>query len=284
MKYTLKTNLFLMVVLVFISACTSKTSNHNSLQLNLNDIDITANQDLADPVPMTIKSILPIQNSLPEVNEITYGDLFYNDEVIPFKNREDVLDNDKEVGTSGVIIQGVNGLKRQELRKVFVNNEFSHDEIVKDFYEVKAPIHHQSWVGTKPVSNDSDNRTINTTADNTTAMEIITLINMEREQVSLNSIPPGNSKLFSVANIRAKEIIEDFSHTSKSGNQGLYYEALYRHSSSVDARRIVSLWMQSPSHRDVLLNTDSIAQSVAINRDDKGRYTVVLLMQPEWVK
>ena len=82
-------------------------------------------------------------------DQITYGDIEHNDSTIPFKVLDTRYDQTRDKDTSGNITKGQNGIKRKEVRKVYVNNKYSHTETVKDTYILKEPIHEQKWIGTK---------------------------------------------------------------------------------------------------------------------------------------
>ena len=81
-------------------------------------------------------------------DKITYGEIENEDSMIPFKVLDPKYDNIKDKNTSGYITKGQNGIKRKEIRKVYVNEKYSHTETVKDTYILKEPIHEQKWIGT----------------------------------------------------------------------------------------------------------------------------------------
>ena len=82
-------------------------------------------------------------------DKITYGDIEQDDSTIPFKVLDPKYDNTKDINTSGYITKGQYGIKRKEVRKVYINEKYSHTETVKDTYILKEPINEQKWIGTK---------------------------------------------------------------------------------------------------------------------------------------
>ena len=80
---------------------------------------------------------------------ITYGDIEFIDETIPYKTLDAKQDHNEDKDTTGILVKGKNGLRRKEKRKVYVNGKYSHTETVKDYYIVLNPKHEQHWIGTK---------------------------------------------------------------------------------------------------------------------------------------
>lgn len=81
--------------------------------------------------------------------KLTYGDIEHEDSMIFFKVLDHIYDQTKDKDSSGYITKGQNGIKRKEVRKVYVNDKYSHTETVKDTYTLKEPTHEQKWIGTK---------------------------------------------------------------------------------------------------------------------------------------
>lgn len=84
-------------------------------------------------------------------DKISYGAMKYEDATIYFKVLDPKYDNTKDKNTSGYITKGENGLKRREIRKVYINRKYSYTETVKDTYILKEPVHEQKWIGTKEI-------------------------------------------------------------------------------------------------------------------------------------
>lgn len=83
--------------------------------------------------------------------KISYSNIEFIDGEILFKTLDPNHDNTKDKNTSGYITKGENGIKRKEVRKVYINDKYSHTETVKDTYVLKEPIHEQKWIGTKEI-------------------------------------------------------------------------------------------------------------------------------------
>ena len=210
-----------------------------------------------------------------DIEHVTYGEIETIDRIVYYEVLKDIEDQNQPLGNRGILSEGNNGLKRQEVRDVFINGIFNHQEIVKDTYDVRFVQHEQSRIGTK-VNNVKSKAAINESFTD----EITRFVNVQHEQYGLSAVVKSTGIIQEVSNIRAHEIISSFSHTSVSNNVGNYFEALYRCSNESSQERIVEAWMKSPAHREVLLNTDSKAQSVGLFIDDSGSIFVVLLKQP----
>lgn len=82
-------------------------------------------------------------------DKATYGDVEHEDSTISYKVLDPKYDQTRDKDTSGYITKGQNGIKRKEVRKVYINEKYSHTETVKNTYILKEPIHEQKWIGTK---------------------------------------------------------------------------------------------------------------------------------------
>jgi len=95
--------------------------------------------------------------------------------------------------------------------------------------------------------------------------EVVRLVNIERAKLGLSALEES-SRLHDVANIRAREIINTFSHIRPDGNP--WHTALaesgitYRTSGENIAAgqktpaEVVESWMNSPGHRANILNEE----------------------------
>ena len=120
--------------------------------------------------------------------------------------------------------------------------------------------------------------------------ELLVLINLEREKVGVEPLE-GLELLYDMANVRAEEASIRFRHTRPDGTRcftifkqnALTYKAAgenlaYGYSQPGD---IVKAWMNSPSHKDNILDPDF--QFVGIGYYDNGRrvYSSLLFYTPK---
>lgn len=109
--------------------------------------------------------------------------------------------------------------------------------------------------------------------------EIARLTNIEREKAGL-SILSYNTSLEAGAQIRAAEIIENFSHTRPDGSRfftafgNLQYKNIGENLGSGfrTPEAVVNAWMNSTSHKANILKPEYQEISVAITKDADGRY------------
>lgn len=109
--------------------------------------------------------------------------------------------------------------------------------------------------------------------------EIARLTNIEREKAGL-SILSYNTSLEAGAQIRAAEIIENFSHTRPDGSRfftafgNLQYKNIGENLGSGfrTPEAVVDAWMNSTSHKANILKPEYREISVAITKDADGRY------------
>ena len=127
------------------------------------------------------------------------------------------------------------------------------------------------------------------------AIDIIDSTNKERKKVNLELLKES-SALSYAAYLRAKDILkyQDFSHeATQSGNREVRYVAQvvgYRYSNigenlalgGDDPNEVISGWLNSPGHRENILNKDFDEVGVAVLngtfQDDKDVYIVVQLL------
>lgn len=109
--------------------------------------------------------------------------------------------------------------------------------------------------------------------------EIARLTNIEREKAGL-SILSYNTSLEAGAQIRAAEIIENFSHTRPDGSRfftafgNLQYKNIGENLGSGfrTPEAVVNAWMNSASHKANILKPEYQEISVAITKDADGKY------------
>jgi uncharacterized protein YkwD len=120
---------------------------------------------------------------------------------------------------------------------------------------------------------------VSTTPAATWQLEIARLTNIEREKAGL-SILTYNTSLEAGANIRANEIIDNFSHTRPDGSRfftafgDLQYKNIGENLGKGfrSPESIVSAWMNSEGHRSNILKPEYQEISVAITKDADGKY------------
>lgn len=112
---------------------------------------------------------------------------------------------------------------------------------------------------------------------NTFAQEILDLVNAERARVGLKPMRLA-SDLNRYADIRAKEIVGQFSHTRPNGENGalIIPKARYRgenlSAGSSSPSAVMHQWMNSRSHRDNILFADYDELGVGYFFDADGQY------------
>lgn len=119
------------------------------------------------------------------------------------------------------------------------------------------------------------------------AMQIFDLVNNERVKYGVPKLM-YDYRLQTAANIRAREINKNFSHTRPDGSD--YYtivknfdynttgENLLKTSSNADAEVIVNAWMNSPGHRDNIRFTDYTTSAVGVYIENNEIYCVQIFM------
>ena len=92
------------------------------------------------------------------------------------------------------------------------------------------------------------------------AEEVLYYVNVEREKAGLNTLQLS-PQLMKSANIRAKELIENFSHTRPDGTQcftavKVRYKTVGENiaAGQPTPQAVVEAWMDSPGHRANILN------------------------------
>lgn len=196
----------------------------------------------------------------------TYGKIEYKDEVIPYRELEAKLDYDKPLFEWGVLTKGVDGLRRTEFRKVYVDGKYSHDEIVKKAYTVKEPVNGQEWIGMKRELTEDE--TWHAKSNQEAAAEVVRLTNEERKKHGLPAFKEGSAESQRIADIRSKEVVDNFSHDSISGTGYGYGENLARTTGPHSPNNVVKGWMNSPRHRELMLSQS--VNSIAVSRHIDG--------------
>ena len=111
------------------------------------------------------------------------------------------------------------------------------------------------------------------------AVEVLELVNIERENAGLEPLELDED-LVRLANIRAEEIVENFSHTRPNGTSCFtILEEVYYHTcgeniaaGSPTPERVVEQWMDSPGHRANILNANYQYLGVGYFYDENSMY------------
>lgn len=204
-------------------------------------------------------------------NKTTYGDVEYIDETIPFTTGPVYKNRNEMVGKSGVSQQGQNGIRRKEVRKVYVNGKYTHTETVKDFYTHKEMLQHINWEGTMTEADFwYEKKTEAQFRD-----EVFRLINVERSKAGLHHYAHGGGTMQGHANTRAVEIASNYSHNSASGANKGYGENIVRGVGVQTPAATVQSWMNSQGHRKLVL--DPIAGTMTVGYYKSGFNSVLLV-------
>lgn len=120
------------------------------------------------------------------------------------------------------------------------------------------------------------------TNENAFAQQVLALVNKERTTRGLNSLVLGDAKLNAATAQRAREIAEVNSHTRPDGSScftvlGQYNvtdEAVGENAAwgEVSPEEVVTSWMNSTGHRDILLDPNARKMSVACYYNANSTY------------
>ncbi|MDV7678452.1 CAP domain-containing protein [Erysipelothrix rhusiopathiae] len=108
--------------------------------------------------------------------------------------------------------------------------------------------------------------------DRSAAQQMENLIHTEREKAGVERLGEGSVAMKEMANIRSKEIVDNFSH---DGSNTLYAEALVKGRHSVT--NAFNSWMRSPAHKDIILSAGAGTLSVSVFVKDGIGYYVLLI-------
>ncbi len=119
------------------------------------------------------------------------------------------------------------------------------------------------------------------------ADEVIRLVNQEREKAGVGALNL-NKAIEAAANIRARELVEQFSHTRPNGNscftaieeQGMIYRMAGENIAAgyASPQAVMNGWMNSPGHRSNILNGSFNAIGVGHYQKDGYNYWVQLFI------
>ncbi|MBQ7677092.1 MAG: CAP domain-containing protein [Lachnospiraceae bacterium] len=114
-----------------------------------------------------------------------------------------------------------------------------------------------------------------------TVQEVFDELNEVRESYGYDALDWDNS-LYDCAAVRSVELKSLFSHTRPDGRSWytvnknvMYGENLYRSTRNRNAEGIVSRWMASPSHRDLILDGEYETVGIAGYQENGVNYWVM---------
>ena len=131
-------------------------------------------------------------------------------------------------------------------------------------------------LNTEPISLDNEaialSESISDVGLRAVALEANNLINDIRAENGLDSLEWDNN-LETVANVRANEISENFSHTRPNGKQWYTVNSKIQGGENLafgfdNADDAVDAWMDSPTHRDNILYGDFKKGAISIYEED----------------
>ncbi len=124
-------------------------------------------------------------------------------------------------------------------------------------------------------------------SDSPYADEVIRLVNQEREKAGVGALSL-NKAAEAAANIRARELVEKFSHTRPDGSscfsaldeQGVVYRMAGENIAAgyASPQAVMNGWMNSPGHRSNILNEGFTAIGVGYYQKDGYNYWVQLFI------
>lgn len=141
------------------------------------------------------------------------------------------------------------------------------------FYSGGEPVENYLYlfhVSGEPKGSNAVNRS-------TFAQEVLELVNAERARHHVRPLRIADD-LNRYADIRAREIVNKFSHTRPNGENGVYIMPRGRYrgenlaAGAASPSAVVHQWMNSPGHRANILSADFEELGVGYCFDDDGQY------------
>lgn len=172
----------------------------------------------------------------------------------------------KDIGITLLIFLGIIGVV------VFLNYPVNGIDNDKAFRTL-------STLNTEPVWLDNEAIVLADSASDTSlrtvALEANNLVNEERAEAGLDPLI-WDSNLETVANVRANEISEKFSHTRPNGKQWYTVNSKIQGGENLaygfdNAEDVVDAWMNSPTHRDNILYDEFEKVAISIY-EENGTY------------
>ena len=103
--------------------------------------------------------------------------------------------------------------------------------------------------------------------------EMLGYVNEVRKQYGLRELE-GLELLDSAADVRANELLENYSHDRPDGNSYITENIAYGMNSMITVKEAFDAWMDSPPHRENILNPDVRYMACAkATKSENGEYT-----------
>ncbi|MCL2036036.1 MAG: CAP domain-containing protein [Oscillospiraceae bacterium] len=129
----------------------------------------------------------------------------------------------------------------------------------------------ENIIGTKPLTHEQQ-----------LAAEVVKLVNIERQKAGLDPFVSSNRALNNATQRRARELTIDYNHNRPDGKSAFTVLAEFglRHAHAaeniamgrVKPADIVNAWMNSPGHRENILNNEYTQIGVGVAQDSEGMY------------
>lgn len=214
-----------------------------------------------------------IEPTKPAKKEIVKTKKSYTKEVsVPFET-ETKYDDTLEHGVQKTVQEGQTGYIVHRITEHYQNNQFISKE--EEIIDRKEPIHKKVLIGTKKIERPASN------PSSGLERQVFDLINKARTSNGLNALT-WNNELAKAANIRAKEIVTNFSHTRPNGEA---WHTIAPHMArdeniaygQTTAQHVHSSWMNSEGHRANILNPGFQTVGIGLYIDNNGtKYWVQL--------
>jgi uncharacterized protein YkwD len=130
---------------------------------------------------------------------------------------------------------------------------------------------------TKPATTTSTSTSNSTTSSY--AAQVLQLVNKERAKEGLSALTTNNT-ITAAGNVRAKEIVQSFSHTRPNGSSpftalseaGITYRAAGENIAygQRTPQEVVTGWMNSPGHRANIMNPSFGKVGIGVYKDSNG--------------
>ncbi len=133
---------------------------------------------------------------------------------------------------------------------------------------------------------ETEAETIEAPRYNETSLEILDLINKEREKKGLEPLAMDEN-LYEAAQIRAKELVKQYDHARPDGSAcftvldevGFVYcfaaeNIAYTQGALSNPETVMEMWMDSTGHRKNILNTDGDLVGIALVKSGRNTYWV----------
>lgn len=176
-----------------------------------------------------------------------------------------------------------------------LNKHFRNPSLIHPKDEVELPdgsTGHETTEGSKEDNIDDNQEETTERGETSQAQEVLKLVNQERQKQGLKALTL-NTKLTSVANMKAKDMADKnyFSHTSPTygspfqmlQNYGVTYTSAGENIAAGQrtSQEVMNSWLNSSGHRANILNKDYTQLGVGYHKGGSyGTYWVQLFIKP----